>query len=168
MAQGLAVFMLAAGGVFMDLRSDKVSNPWIVQGYLLGILWQIWLFGARGLADFLTGALLPLALLFPLFYLRMLGAGDLKLLSVIGGFLGPLQVLCCMKYVFFCGAVLALALLIARRNLGGRLHYFSLYLWKFIQTGEVLPYGKKGKRPENFHFTVPVLLGVLCWLGGFR
>ena len=31
------------------------------------------------------GALLPLTILFLLYYLRMLGAADLKLLSVVGG-----------------------------------------------------------------------------------
>ena len=58
-------------------------------------------------------------------------------------------------------------LLVARRSLAERLRYFFHYLWNFIRTKEFAPYGLTGNRPENMHFTVPVFLGVLFWIGGY-
>ncbi len=165
-AQKLAVLMLAAGGVYMDLKSEKVSNRWILLGLCLGVLWEIWRYGFAGILHFLLGSILPLALLYGLFSFRVLGAGDLKLLAAIGGFLGAGQILLCMIYTFCSGACLALLILIVRRNLVKRLHYFFQYIQRYIQTGETIPYGKPGMQPEHFHFTVAVFLGVLFWLGG--
>ena len=116
---------------------------------------------------FFLGALLPLTILFLLYYLRMLGAADLKLLSAVGGIIGPKKILVCMLYSFFLGAILAFLLLVARRSLAERLRYFFHYLWNFIRTKEFAPYGLTGNRPENMHFTVPVFLGVLFWIGGY-
>ena len=65
------------------------------------------------------------------------------------------------------GAILAFLLLVARRSLAERLRYFFHYLWNFIRTKEFAPYGLTGNRPENMHFTVPVFLGVLFWIGGY-
>lgn len=157
---------MAAGGVYMDFKGEKVSNRWIVFGICLGVFWEIRSFGATGIPRFAAGFLLPLFLLYPLFFIRALGAGDLKLLAVIGGFLGVRDLIPCMVFTFCFGACMALAILIARRSLAARLHYFFQYFQRLIRTGEILPYGEPGRRPENFHFTAAILPGVLFWLGG--
>ncbi len=166
MAQELAVLILTAGGVYMDLKREKVSNCWILFGAILGICWGICCFGIAGILRFTVGFLFPLILMYPLFYIRALGAGDLKLLAIVGGFLGAREIFGCVIFSFCSGACLALIILIVRRNLAERLHYFFQYFRNLIQTGEMLPYGKPGIQPENFHFTVAILLGVLFWLGG--
>lgn len=165
--QRAIVLCLVAVAVCMDLKKEKVSNEWILCGWAVGSFWQIWSGGIRGLAVFFLGALLPLTILFLLYYLRMLGAADLKLLSAVGGIIGPKKILVCMLYSFFLGAILAFLLLVARRSLAERLRYFFHYLWNFIRTKEFAPYGLTGNRPENMHFTVPVFLGVLFWIGGY-
>lgn len=150
----------------MDLKSEKVSNLWIFLGTILGLIWEICCFGVVGIFRFAAGFCLPLLLLYPLFYFRTLGAGDLKLLAVVGGFLGVREIALCMIFSFCSGAGLALMILIVRRNLTERLCYFFQYFRNLIRTGEIVPYGKSGIRPENFHFTVAVCMGVLFWLGG--
>ena len=72
--------------------------------------------------------LLPLLLLFPLFLFRMMGAGDIKLLSVLGGLLGTGTILRSMICSFLLGALLSFAFLMACGNLSERLSYFLRYI----------------------------------------
>ena len=76
-----------------DLRSGRISNQLIVTGLLAGFLCQVVQYKAAGIVLFLGGSLLPLLLFGMLFYFRMLGAGDIKLFCVVGGFLGAKAVL---------------------------------------------------------------------------
>ena len=67
---------------------ERVVNGFIVVLFLTGFFWQM---GENGIVGALSGGLgllLPCVLLFPLFYFRMLGAGDIKLFSGLGIFLG--------------------------------------------------------------------------------
>ena len=88
-----------------DLRSGRISNQLIVAGLLAGFLCQVVQYKAAGIVLFLGGSLLPLLLLGVLFYFRMLGAGDIKLFCVVGGFLGAMDLLKCMLVAVVFGAV---------------------------------------------------------------
>lgn len=89
--------VIAAGcAVLMDLRTMKVDNGWLLFCTLLGLLMQITESGIQGLGFWCTGLGFPIILLGALFWFRMLGAGDIKLLSVIGGMIGPYKILHCI------------------------------------------------------------------------
>jgi prepilin peptidase CpaA len=61
-----------------------------------------------GLADSLIGALSGLVIMLPLYALRAMGGGDVKLMAAIGAFLGPMQVLGAALLTFAAGGVLSL------------------------------------------------------------
>ena len=61
-------------------------------GVLLGLAGQTWLTGGAGLVVAVSGALVGLLCLLPLYISGGLGAGDVKLMAMCGAFLGPLQV----------------------------------------------------------------------------
>lgn len=152
----------------MDLKDEKIPNNWILTGWTAGILFQLFLNGVIKIPYFLSGALLPIVMLFPLFTVRMLGAGDIKLLSVLGVFMGPVKIFICILYSFLCGAVLSFAFLIFCHSLFDRMQYFITYFQRFIHLKQRIPYRLPGKkRPEHLHFSVAVLMGVLLWIGGF-
>lgn len=163
---GLAL-ILTMGAVFSDLLSEKVPNIWIWMGLLAGVCCQVNLHGARGLPVFLMGVLFPMVLLFPLFLFRMMGAGDIKLFAALGGILGCQDVLKGIAWAFLLGAVLSLAFLISCGNLRERFSYFFHYLRVCKLKGSPVPYVNGGGGPEYMHFTVPVLLGILLYAGGF-
>ena len=71
--------------MIMDIRWEKVSNRWILFGWLAAAAWQTCGKGPEGVLFFLAGALFPIGLLFPLFAAKMLGTGDIKLFSVLDG-----------------------------------------------------------------------------------
>lgn len=171
--QHCLVLTVATGAVWMDLRTRRIANEWIITAWIAGLVTQLIRYGAAGVSIFLFGMLFPILALFILFYFHMLGAGDIKLLSAIGGFLGVPAILKCMIVSFLSGAVLSIGIFLVCGNLPQRLtkffNYFQTYFnkRKYQQEVEPVPYydGKWGM--ECIHFSVPVLMGVLLWIGGF-
>ena len=92
-----------------------------------------------GLLLFLGGACIPVVLGAGIYYFRMMGAGDMKLWAVVGGFLGPQRAVYCMIASLFVGAVLSIFVLLKRRNLKIRLLYFCSYIQR-QQNGVWEPY----------------------------
>lgn len=87
-----------------DLFHGKIPNVLIVSGYILAfcnVLMQ-----SAGQFDRLLGLILPLLMGYVFFAIGILGAGDAKLLSVTGAFLGVKEVLHCIGGAIVVGAVI--------------------------------------------------------------
>lgn len=166
-AQSWLILMIAGGAVLMDFLMEKVVNSFICLGLAAGLYYQILHLGIKGIAVFTAGVFVPFVLFLPLFYFRMIGAGDIKLFTVLGGILGYSIVLKIIFCSFLLGAVLSLSFLISCGNLKERCSYFFNYLCQYYETGILCSYIQKGKQAENFHFTVPVLLAAMLYVGGF-
>lgn len=146
-----------------DLSSEKIPNQWILAGWGMGILYQIFYAGVSGVACGLLGAVFPILVLFLFFMLRMLGAGDIKLLSVVGMFYGISPMIRLILLVFGFGAVLSLLHMLKNRIFVER---FS-YLWNYVrlEKGSGRPYydgERDGKKPV-IHFSIAILGGVILW-----
>ena len=110
---------LLALAVWHDLRTRRIPNPLVFGGALLGLLLNsvyaggaglfVEPFGGIGLGWALLGLLTGLGLLLPMYMLRALGAGDVKLMAMLGAFVGPLAVAGCVVLTLLAGGVLALA-----------------------------------------------------------
>ena len=161
----LVVFTTVA--VCMDLSREKIDNRWIAFGWLIGFSYQLIVHGLRGIGIFFLGAAVPILLLYLLCWFRMMGAGDIKLLSVLGGFMGPVSAAACVGVSLAFGAVFSLGMIILCGNLMSRLRYFTTYFTRLAATKQVVPYMQKGRRMENIHFSIPILMGVLIFVGGF-
>lgn len=167
------VILLCLVAVCMDLSREKVDNHFILFGLILGLGYQIGAYGLRGVFIFLTGIGIPVLFLYILFFLRMIGSGDIKLLSVLGGFVGPLPIAKCIFLSFLFGAVISVFVILICGNLTARLKYFTNYINQLLTTKdifltqEVIPYYVPGKRMENIHFTVPILMSMVVYTGGF-
>lgn len=162
----LFLFAVTAAAAVWDIRKGKVPNILIAVGVGIACWFQLAESGMPGFWRFLGGSTLPLLLLAVLFYFRMLGAGDIKLFCVIGGFLGVKKLLSCMAVSFLMGAVISLILLIRRRILRERLLYFFAYIGSFYRTGKCVPYRDGMEKRAEFCFTIPVFLSVLLYIGG--
>ena len=161
------VLAVSGAAVCMDFLMEKVVNSFVCLGLAVGLSYQIQVGRLSGVAAYMLGIALPFFLLLPLFAFRMLGAGDIKLFCVLGGILGLSVILKLMVCSFFLGAILSVAFLISCGNLKERGFYFFHYVCEYVKTGERKPYIERGKRAENFHFTVPVFLSVMLYAGGF-
>ena len=100
-----------------------------------------------------------------LYYFRMMGAGDIKLLAVAGGFLGPQEAVYCAAASLLVGAALSAVVLFKRKNLKKRLLYFYSYMYR-QQTGEWEPYLNETDQDGRIHFAVAILGAILLYMGG--
>ena len=165
MAQ-LLVLVIAFLGACMDVRNEKIANGAIVIFIFIGLIYQTTIHGVVGIVEYLKGAGVPLLLLFVLFVFRMLGPGDIKLLSALGGIMGIGAILKCIVLSFIFGAILAIAILVLCGNLGQRIRYFIEYITRFLQTKEIAAYYRPGMQMENFHFSIPIFMSIILYVGG--
>lgn len=151
----------------MDLKQEKINNRFIVACWILGIGYQAGARGLDGVWTYFAGAVWPIVLLFVLFWFRMLGPGDIKLFSVIGGFVGPAVISKCIVLSFVLGAVLSIGFILVCGNFTARLMYFTNYINQIMTMKKALPYYVPGRRMENIHFSIPILMAVIIHVGGF-
>ena len=102
------VFAVAA-----DFREMRISNRLIASGLMMGLTLRILGEGGAGIVHFLVNISIPVILLFLLFQLRVIGAGDIKLFSVAGGFLSMRQLL------YVTAAVIGLGKLLYQKRMAG-------------------------------------------------
>lgn len=112
----LTVLVLA---VVEDFREMKISNRLIASGLILGLAFRVMGEGSAGVVHFLVNISIPVLLLFLLFQMRALGAGDIKLFSVAGGFLTMRQLLYVMLAAFFSAAFIGLGKLLYQKKAAG-------------------------------------------------
>lgn len=159
--------VMAGVAAVMDLRTARVDNGWILFCLSVGFTVRWMEQGAAGIGGFFAGALFPIAVLGGLFFLRMLGPGDIKLFCALGGMMGVRAVGKCILVSFFLGACISLAILISNGSFCQRFQYFIQYIQELALSGKSRPYYRRDMSlPENFHFTVPVFLSVVLYAGG--
>lgn len=159
----LIVVILA---VLFDLRTYRIPNRLLLCGLIATEVSTLIAGGWRQLGISVLGIVLPILLLFLLYQLRVLGAGDIKLFAVIGGGIGP-GVWKVILYSFIVGGVLALIQMVYHHNLVSRIHYFWQYIQGFFYRGQIVPYSsgfEKGERRNVLHFSIPILIGYIFWI----
>lgn len=124
----LALIVLMA--LVTDVSQQRISNILILFALAAGVLVNVLgpeafkrsagLFthapGALGLKGALFGALAGLAVFLPLYALRAMGAGDVKLMAAIGSFIGPATLVNVALCVLVMGGVLAVGRMLWRGN----------------------------------------------------
>jgi prepilin peptidase CpaA len=109
---GLLLSLLVVAA-WHDIRSRRIPNALVFPGAVAGVLSNTLLpqeMGGIGVFDSLAGLGLGLVLLLPLYLLRAMGAGDVKLMAMTGAFLGANGVAGAFMYVLLAGGLLALAM----------------------------------------------------------
>ncbi len=143
-----------------DMQSFQISNRLIVSGILMGCIFQVQELGVGGVGIFLLNVSIPVILFYPLFLIRALGAGDIKLFSMIGSIWG-LQVLCTtIAASFLAAAAMSLFKVLFHRNLTSRLRVFAEYISAVLASGRLLRYPQESQGKQHvIHFSIAVLIG---------
>jgi prepilin peptidase CpaA len=114
---------LVVQAALTDLAIRKIPNVLILSGLLLALVLHL-LTGPpwAPLSQWFAGAMAGFFLFLPLYLLRGMAAGDVKLMAMVGGFTGPLPALKIAALAYLIGGVMALAMLLfsGRWRQGGR------------------------------------------------
>src|SRR5215831_17994976 len=87
-SQWVLLSLVVAAGVY-DILYRRIPNWLVASGLAVGIALNLFLFGWTGLKSSLLGIGLAMAVYFPLYLLRGMGAGDVKLMMAVGAIVGP-------------------------------------------------------------------------------
>ncbi len=125
--QGNAVLTCLLGlALGYDIACRRIPNLLTGVGLLVGLALSILVTNGIGLGNSLLGALAGFAVMLPLYTLRAMGAGDVKLMAAVGAFLGPMQVLGAALLTFAAGGVLSLTAALWSRSLSRVLNNLRL------------------------------------------
>lgn len=143
----------ASTAVVTDYERWIIPNRLIAIGLIQGFLVSAGLNGLRaGLLVSLKGCVIPVVALYVLFLCRALGAGDIKLLAVVGTFVGT-DVTKVIVYSFLAGGIISLVFLLKE------------ILLSITNRKEI---SKKGfyaeLRKSRVHFSAAILLGIMCYI----
>lgn len=158
----MCTLLLLLAACVTDIRSGRISNRLVCLGLVAGLAVQTWEFGVLGLALFTIQIIFPVIVLFLLFLMRALGAGDIKLFSVVAGIWNLRAICYCIIFSFLAGAALSLGKLLFYKNLGTRLRYFCHYVQRSLATGRIEAYDRGTSEKETtIHFSVAIWIGFL-------
>ncbi len=101
----LPMLLLAGIAMICDLRTGKIPNHLLLVSLLFGLGYTIVINGTSGLLVGLSGFATGFLLLLPGYLLRFTGAGDLKLMAVLGIFGGPVTILWVFALSVIAGAL---------------------------------------------------------------
>lgn len=161
----LAVILSLAA--WQDIHEARISNRVVLAGAILGIVLNTLLPqgsgflsafpGGVGLAGSLEGLALGFALLFPYYWLGVSGAGDVKLLAVVGAFLGPWDVFGATLVVFVAGGLLALVLSAMTGTVRSLLSNLAPKRLKEVTVAE--------QSVGNLPYAAAIAAGTICYAG---
>jgi prepilin peptidase CpaA len=160
-------FLLAllAASLASDIRTKKIKNIIVLPAIIFGLVINAILSGRHGLLDSSLGIFLPVVLLFWLYALKMLGAGDIKLFCASGAIMGLDFVIRSMVFSFLAGGIIALAIMIARRNVKERVRHLASYIKHSFLTMSLKPYNDSinASPSSGFRFSYAVAAGtIIC------
>jgi prepilin peptidase CpaA len=158
--------VVAAIACLTDLRSRRIPNLLTFGAAAAAFVFHAFAAGWPGLIGSVAGWALGLALFLPLFLLRGMGAGDVKLLASFGAWLGGAAVVWIAIWSAIAGGVLAVAVALTTGYLGRALEnlYGLLAHWRVAGIRPIddlsLEHGHGPKLP----YAVPLAAGLLVTL----
>ena len=154
----MALIGLLLCATWTDLRTRKIPNILSVSGFLFALLLGLSQAGVAGIWFAMKGAGLGLLILLPLFAIRVMGAGDVKLLAAAGAYSGAPAVVSIALLTFIAGGVLALVYLVRVKGAAVCVEQFKLTL-------ATRSLAAVDKTQVRLPYAVAMLCGTLSWMG---
>ena len=113
------LFMLLVIAAVSDYRFYKIPNWLTMGGTLVALAFSVFAVSALhpDIMSSLGGCALGLVVMLPAYALRVMGAGDVKLMAMTGAFLGVYDILPAVIATFIVGGAAALAFALYRKAL---------------------------------------------------
>lgn len=154
----MSAFLL--GAVICDFVSHRLPNLYLLSGLLGAIVIHAWLAGWGGILIGATGLLTGFMLFIPFYALGGMAAGDVKLLAVVGGFLGMTGVIWAGAYSLVAGAVFGIIYLIYKRQFVRLLGRY----WAMVSLRTYIPTEENDAARQRFPYAIAIFTGTLISL----
>jgi prepilin peptidase CpaA len=122
--------------VFTDLYKDKIYNVWVVPGLITGLILAL----SQGTERFLTALMavgVSFVVLMPVYLIKGIAAGDVKLFLSTASFLSMQELYSCILFSFLIAGAISLGIIVFKRN-----------------------------KQKTLHFAVPIMASTIFVLGG--
>ena len=159
----VGLLIVLALAMRFDMLAHRIPNALTGVGVGAGLLLHSFNGGAPAMLTSLAGIAVGIAVMLPFYLLRGMGAGDVKLMGAVGGFLGPQAV------VFAAAATLAIGAFLALGFVASRLLARSHLAPKPILPGldAERPASVSSLRKEKFPYALAIAGGSLVSLWKF-
>lgn len=162
----LCLLLLAV--CIVDYMSTRIPNGMILLTAAVGVCCCYRDNGAAGAGVYFIVCLLVLFILYPLFMIGAIGAGDVKLYAVTAGFFSGRAIFSFLITSLLIAAIFSLIKILKERNGRERLYYFCSYLAEVFRVRKWHLYIQSTDRDRRSGICLsgPVFLSVLLHLGG--
>lgn len=148
----------------------KISNLLVLMVMVAGGLYEFFMDGWFGVLHWGARVLFYFAVLYPLYKMGVLGAGDVKLMAATEGLFSWSEGVSYFTIVWLLAGLIALAKMLSQGNIIERLEYFFSYVadmvvmrkWQFYHEERVQGLNKN----RTIRMSVPILLGFVLCMGG--
>lgn len=154
----LSVFLL--GSVIFDLKSHRLPNIYLLLGLFVALILQAWLAGWVGIISGATGFLVAFLLFIPFYALGGMAAGDVKLMAVVGSFLGASEALDAGACTLLAGGLMGILYLVCRGQFG---RFLSRY-WAMASLRTYIPAQENDPARHRFPYAIAIFTGTLISL----
>lgn len=147
------------GATIMDCISFKIKNRYLLISFFISVSYQIYSNDFPILVSVFISIFLTFVLLYPIYLIGGIGAGDVKLFMVISVFFSFEEMPWILFTAFLIGAIEGVFLLVSSllQNYQ-RETQFIFFIQDFIS--------KFYQRSTHIHFTIPITISILLKIGG--
>lgn len=151
---------LLLGAVIYDVVSHRLPNYYLLLGLLVAFAWQVWTAGGSGVVSASAGLVTGFALFLPIYALGGMAAGDVKLMAVVGSFLGVTGALWAGAYSLMAGSVLGVLYLLYKGHLGK----LVVRYWAMAATRSRIAAEADDAARHRFPYAIAIAAGTLLSL----
>lgn len=166
------VILISTLALLTDIASARIPNELFVFGLFISQINILWFKTVQDATYALIDAIVILIVLFPIFCIGCLGAGDIKVLMLLPSAFGLKESMRIIIIAFVVGSVIGVVKLIQNKDLLERIKRASLYLLSIYRGGPVKAYDippsivKTSISKNQIHFTIPIFISLLMKAGG--
>lgn len=161
------LLLFLSGAVTTDLRARIIPNALVLGGAATGTLLASLHPEGIGFLHALGGLALGLAIFLPLYLVRAMGAGDVKLMAMAGAFIGPAAIAEAALWVLLTGGALALVFALRRgiaRRMAANLRDMFFSAAASVEIRVVPDFSAGPQTAARLPYAVAIALGVAGFL----
>ncbi|ALC91910.1 hypothetical protein AM500_20530 [Bacillus sp. FJAT-18017] len=164
MIKAILLFLLLIICVVTDIRERRIYNKVLIPFLMVAFFVNAIAGGLGGIGDTVVGLLVGLAILLIPYLMGGMGAGDVKLLAVIGALMGYQFVLFSALYMAFAGGIFAFLIIFFRKGAKQRLKGIYLFLIGLLKGLNIPLYQDSETMKITYPYGVAIAVGAIIQL----